>query len=30
MISGKHKTPDGFEKIKLIEAGMNKARNKDF
>jgi len=35
IILGKHKTPEGFEKIKLIEARMNKARmnkgrNKDF
>jgi len=30
MILGKHKTPEEFEKIKLIEARMNKGRKKDF
>jgi hypothetical protein len=30
MILGKHKTPEGFEKIKLIEARMNKGRKTDF
>jgi hypothetical protein len=30
MILGKHKTPEGFKQIKLIEARMNKGRNKDF
>jgi len=30
MILGNHKTPEGLEKIKLIEARMNKGRKKDF
>jgi len=30
MILGKHKTPEGLKKIKLIEARMNKGRKKDF